>query len=864
MRLLSNKNISLFLIFITAVILSFLASHTYEVYKEYQKIERDIYNRELFNILNTILDSVEEERLSSAIYMGRKDSISLHQLKESRIELDTLVYKVQKNISYRKQITPILNELIEVRSRVDMLDSNYLNILFNSYQDKIIKPIFSHISKIANLDHRLNELKLIRLKENINMENSFLAFMLGDRRAMSSQDLSYWDTILSKMVLSNFVPFENKSIETKINEALDMKSFFRIGFENRVQLFLESQSGNYSLSVEDWLESVDEKLKRLEEVEYIFISNSKMSLEKQLLQKERKMNKYLFVSLLILIVLILLLGMLITWNNIKRDRLFLEDTLRDIEVDLDEKKKQEIKEILKRNDSIEIYKFLANAIKEPNRAKDLFLANMSHEIRTPLNGIIGFTRLLKDTPLIEEQKEIVSIIEDSSNNLISIVNDILDFSKIKAGKVELEVISFNLIEKFEASIDTYIAQAREKDIELKVHVDPRIPMELLGDPTKISQIITNLISNAIKFTPRGGDVEISISELSDSKDNVVVKFSVKDSGIGIAPDEKGKIFDAFSQADVSTSRKYGGTGLGLSISSQFIKYMGGKLDIESQKGEGASFFFSIKFKKSTNIRERRKLNLNRFRVGYIPPTNNSRVDRSLKEYTEYLGAKFSIYDRDTLLHLLDSQLPDLLFIDYACFDKEGEIDAFIELPVKIVLISSGHRKKELEVIKDRIDKFLYKPVNFSRTIKSLEILKEHKKETVDREDKPLKFNDVTALVAEDNLVNQKLIKSVLNRFGVDVTIVSNGEEAVAYRRKDEYDIIFMDVQMPVMGGIRATEEIYSFELENNKRHIPIIALTANAIRGDKEKYISAGMDAYLSKPMNINELEDVLVKFVQI
>nr|WP_255494374.1 ATP-binding protein [Sulfurovum sp. bin170] len=575
------------------------------------------------------------------------------------------------------------------------------------------------------------------------------------------------------------------------------------------------------------------------------------------------MNKYIFISLLVLILLILLLAILHILTNINRDRGFLKDTLRDIEVDLDESKKREIKEILQRNDTIEIYRFLANAIKEPNRAKDLFLANMSHEIRTPLNGIVGFTKLLKETPLFEDQKEMVSIIEDSSNNLIKIVNDILDFSKIKAGKIDLEIIPFDPIKKFEATIDTYIAQAREKKIELKVSVDPYISTELLGDPTKISQIITNLISNAIKFTPIAGYIEISILQISETKEDAVLKFSVKDSGIGITPTERSKIFDAFSQADVSTSRKYGGTGLGLSIASQFIKRMGGKLDIESSIGEGSLFFFSLKLKKPREIKKRIRLDLSRFKVGYIPPHDNKRVDGNLKTYIEYAGAEFSTYERQEILNLPKSSLPNLLFIDYACFDKEGQIDRFLELSLKIVLILADDRKEELDRIKSRIDRVLYKPVNFSRTIKSLEILNETLKESNEKpKESSQKFEGVRALVAEDNLINQKLMKAVLNRFAIEVTVVDNGEKALKCRKESQYDIIFMDVQMPVMGGIEATKNILDFEMEHHQRHIPIVALTANALQGDKEKYIGFGMDDYLSKPMSIERLKNVLMKFV--
>ena len=863
MKLLDDKSVSFFFIFCMGVILSVLAYLTYGIYGEYQRIELEVENREIFSSLNTLLEGVERERIESAIYISRKNETTLSRLQERRKELDSIINKNREIILNRESLIPILKELKDVRKRVDVQNLDYLEMLFDYYQSRISRPIVSYMSRIVDSNNRVNELKLIRLRESINMESSFLAFILTESRAMSSEDLAYWDALLAKRVLPNFVPFKNKNIASKVNEILNMETFSKIGFENRVQIFIESAKGEYSISLKEWLEKVSQKTKRIKDAQNILIDEDTINLERQLLSKEREMNKYIFISLLVLILLILLLAILHILTSINRDRLFLKDTLRDIEVDLDERKKREIKEILQRNDSIEIYKFLANAIKEPNRAKDLFLANMSHEIRTPLNGIVGFTKLLKDTPLFEDQKEMVEIIENSSNNLIKIVNDILDFSKIKAGKIDLEIIPFDPIKKFEATIDTHIAQAREKKIELKVSVDPYISTELLGDPTKISQIMTNLISNAIKFTPSSGDIEISILQISQTKEDAVLKFSVKDSGIGISPKEKSKIFDAFSQADVSTSRKYGGTGLGLSIASQFIKRMGGKLEIESSRGEGSLFFFSLKLKKPKEIQKRIRLELEQFKVGYISPHNNKKVDANLKTYVEYTGAEFRTYEQDELLNLSSYSLPNLLFIDYASFDKERQIIPFLKLSSKIVLILADDRKKELYRIRNSIDRVLYKPINFSRTIKSLEILNNTlSKSSQKTKSSPQKFEGARALVAEDNLINQKLMRTILNRFAIDVTIVDNGEKALKCRKENQYDIIFMDVQMPVMGGIEATENILDFEIEQNKRHIPIVALTANALQGDKEKYINFGMDDYLSKPMSIERLKEILIKFV--
>ncbi len=849
MKLLNNKNILLF--FIMAIALTILGSKTYGVYKEYQIIKEESEKQKLFNRLNGLLKSLQDEVLYSSVYMSIKSPKIFIQLREKRAKVDSL------NNGYIN-----IKELNQIRDIVDKDKADYLHILFDLYEAKIINPILYKMNRVSTLDNMQNILKLIDLREHINMENSLLAFVLNREKIMSINELTHWDKLLSQMSFPNFVPFQNINIAQKIDNILDKNSFDKIAQQSRAEIFLGSQDGQYSINFRDWVNSIKEKMKRVEDAQYLLLSSLKIHLEKELVYKERKMNRYIFISLLVLILWVLILGFLSTLSDIQKDRRFLKHTLKYIEVDLDEDKKEEIKRILNQNDTIEIYKFLAKEIKEPSLAKDRFLANMSHEIRTPLNGIVGFTKLLENTPLSQEQKEMVSIIEKSSNNLIHIVNNILDFSKIKAGKLELESISFNPIKEFETTIDMYIAKAREKYIEFNIYSDPNIPTELIGDPTKVSQVLSNLISNAIKFTPNYGLIYITMKQISQINDTVEIYFSVKDTGIGISEDEKEKIFDAFSQADASTSRKYGGTGLGLSISSQLIQYMGGRLEIKSSKFKGSNFFFSLKFQKTNKDISVNRVDLSKYKIGYILPQKENGIDKNLQIYSNYLGAEFQSYEFHEIFALPTSQLPDLLFINYSCFDKKGEINPFFALPLKIVLILPSDRNDEIDTIRDKIDRCLYEPVNFSRTVKSLEVLYNNHKEIKNNSTKELKFNNRKVLIAEDNLINQKLMKNILDNFGMDVTVANNGEEALKLRQKDEYDIIFMDIQMPIMGGIQASKYISKFETQQNRKHIPIIALTANALQGDREKYIKEGMDDYISKPIQIDELKKLLKRYI--
>ena len=857
----TRNSIFIIILLITASLFTISVYYALQKYITYENFENRLEQRHVVNQANELLKAIQKERIHSTLYLVNPNQANLNLLNEERKVVNAVIKKT-KNID----LTNELKNLISIRKDVNAASLNYNQIIFQAFHGNIIQSIISKIENLIDLEYINNELKLTRLRENISMENSFVAYMLSQKQSMHDQDILFWENILSLRELPTFDGLDNEELVSNINEIYKAESFAKISEKNRVDLFVVAKAGNYPITFKEWVEKTGEQQNKIDRIYSLLSTENSHSIKNQLFSHQNQMYRYVIISLLILILLSLLLSIERILQKINKDQLVLTNTVKEIEVDLDENKKQEIKEILTHNSSTEIYKFLAKEIKEPSRAKDLFLANMSHEIRTPLNGIIGFTKELKETNLSDEQVEIVDIIEESSENLMHIVNGILDFSKIKAGKVELEHIPFNPIEKFEASIDTYVAKAREKKIELKVGIDPTIPVEVIGDPTKISQVLNNLISNAIKFTPEHGSVDVNIRQVSQKNTHeegyAYLHFSVEDSGIGVGEEEKKKIFDAFSQADPSTSREYGGTGLGLSIASQFIELMGGKLDISSEMNKGATFFFSIQLALPEKLEIRTTQNLTPFTVGYIPPKDPRNVDKHLQTYTEYQGANFLTYNKKDLLDLSNDQLPNLLFMDYKCFKDKKDLEGFLNLPLKVVLIVSANREDELSNLKNKIDKIIHKPVNFTRTLKALEVLMEPQKKEQKKQKKETPFNQNTVLVAEDNPINQKLMKSVLTRLGLEVTLVANGHEALQAREKNDYNIIFMDIQMPLMGGVESTEKILAFEKESKQKHIPIVALTANALEGDKEKYIASGMDDYLAKPMNVDDLETILKRFI--
>ncbi len=882
MKMKNSKSISfLFVILVVISITFILFYHLVINYYGYLDREHSLNDIKLIEKIDLTIDRIDKEKLYSAIYLGSRNKNDLEKLKVYRdlvdLDIKEMIILISKNkeLSHNKvMIKDIFKVINYTRSQVDALNSNYTRIIFENYFLRITKPLIKLLKDMSEDNSMKNNSKfyyyidLYNLKENLNMEIAFISYMLSSSRSMNEHDLSLWDKLIKGDMIPNFyTKLDDVIIIAKLHKIMNTKNFSHITDNLRAKIFMSSVDGRYHTSAVDWIKQSRKKVTKVKQAQELLLFNIKNGFNIQKEDLKSRTFNLIYISITNLLLLFILIYLF--RNNIKNNRI-LVDTLKDIESDLNEKQKQEIKRVLKKNDIIEIYKFLVNAIKEPSRAKDYFLANMSHEIRTPLNGIIGFTNILKETDLKEDQKEFLNIIEESSNNLINIVNDILDFSKASSGKIEFENIPFNVIEKFEATIDSYSAKSAQKHINLELFIDPTLPLKLIGDATKISQILINLLSNAVKFTDKHGTISVNIEKISEIGDLVTIKFSITDSGIGITDEQKSKIFDAFSQADASTSRKFGGTGLGLTISSKFVSLMGGKLEVESKENDGATFFFSLNMKKPEGLEERVKPNLKDITVGYIILEDNIQIDNNLKRYIEYLGAKFETYSYQTILNTDSLSLPNIIFIDHHYIKEEKIISKLSKLDTKVVLISTAEIESCNCLIKENLSKVLYKPLNYSKTLRALKLVDEHnilleqKISKVNDRNLNQAFENIDALVVEDNIINQKLIKNILNNFGITVTVASNGLEGFNLRKENSYNIIFMDIQMPIMSGVEATQNILEWEKENGKKHIPIIALTANVITGDREKYLSAGMDKYLKKPINIEELTSILEEYFSI
>ncbi len=895
--------ISLLPIIVLFALSSYFVYNSFINYKMAQQLQEKLNQNKL---LNEVVGNIARERGMSSMFLGNRTENILKSLNEQRkivdektenylkyIENNELLHKHTSDGGNSACLTcanmqsaiASIEKIKEIRPLVDAnnieFDEMFTNV-YSSAQDNLV----SQLQQITEnqIDREINELynfyiSMVNAKEASGVERGYMSYIISRSAELTSEDLNKWISLIGKADAINYESIQNRGLANKLNQLFKTEDTLELLEDinsERTAIISQAETGEYDISSGIWFTMLSEKINIISEAENVLLDA--MDSRAQTVQQESLQVLTITFGVWLIAIILAILGYILS-NEIANNIKHLESVLKKVAEDYDSQDRkinlhtaqgtdlayELLEEIIEQTKKDKI------SAQEASEAKSMFLANMSHEIRTPLNGIVGFTELLKDSGLQEEQSEFVDIIEKSSENLLEIINNILDLSKIESNKLEIENIAFNPILEFESAVEVYAVRASEKHINLGCFIDPSLEFPLKGDPTKLKEVIINLLSNAVKFTNNAGSINVNIRRLDSSEiGKTRVKFEIQDSGIGVTEEQKSKIFEAFSQADTSITRKYGGTGLGLTISSSFIDLMGGKLDLDSKVGEGTTFFFTLDFEEVETLAESSKDSFNSIKALILSDSMKiKKQDKYLREYLDYFGVGYTTFKDISKVAILQKDVNyNLLFVDYDYVTQES-IAELAKLPQELIVLTKSNLMKKVDSLGLDIFKILYEPLHASKIKQTLEnyIMANASMQVVKKQSRK-KFDLNTSrfvanvLVAEDNIINQKLIQRTLEDLGLSVTIAGNGLDAFQKRKDGNFDMIFMDIQMPFLDGVEATAEILEWEEDYKQPHIPIVALTANALKGDREKFLAAGLDEYTTKPLVRSEIIAVLNHFL--
>lgn len=875
------------LVLLTSVIL-------YVSYNQYNTAIEFESRLEKTKVLNDFSINLAKERGLSATFLASDGAIAEESLQKQRVLVDKGLITLQNYFSQEEQnrriknIFALMQELPKVRKEVDDGTADFDKIFFD-YFSRINANILEEIRTVGDVttNSEIGNLTSVMISaykdiEFSGQERGFIAKILSQYQPFSDDELDKWIALFSNSNTFDYSILRDDKARNKIANlysTIEGKTLIEEIKQAKAELILASANGEYLIDPTLWFNLITKKIDLLNKS--INIIRDSLKNEVKAYYDEAYMQLVIAAGFWVISFFALLLGFILS-GQFKRNVRGLEKIFEKVEELAETKEKVDFQTADGMNAAYTIIdKAIENIAKqkahaeEASAAKSIFLANMSHEIRTPLNGIIGFTELLKNTDLDEEKREFVDVIEKSSENLLGIINNVLDLSKVESNKIEIDEILFSPIAEFENAIEVYGPKAAEKNIHLSFFMDPSLNNYLKGDATKIKEVLINLMSNAVKFTPQNGNINVEIIRIENApKGKARVHFAVEDSGIGINPEKRQGIFDAFSQADSTITRKFGGTGLGLTISSKYISLMGGELAVDSEEGKGSKFFFTLEFEESPSSETDPAGNFSEFNCGILSKDAKPKTHTQfLYNYMKYFGSNVKYYeDFSSLKNLILKSNTNILIIDYDMVTEE-EIQEYKKTRLPIILIMKSSQHAKFEKYRSEFITPIYEPINVSKLVKVLEQDRSILPKTVEvpKTETPVKKPtkkvygkkfSANVLVAEDNEINQKLIRRTLEGLGLQLTIVPNGKLALEQRMANTYDMIFMDIAMPVMDGVEATHKILEYEQENNLEHTPIIAVTANALKGDRERFMKEGLDEYVTKPIKQENILNVLNMFI--
>jgi len=884
--MLKDKPSKMFMLMAPLVVLIIISGYlTYITFTKYQK-DSFIKNTLQSSIeLQTLEYSVLNEQLCRATLTHHTKKIE-NICKKTEQTTDNIFLKLQEN---NNAIQKTAQNIVVLRKQFKSKNIDDLVILLEKNKhNEVVSDVFSTLKHLISLIDNAQEKEILQLYSKIanvsyatEVEKILVTYYLSKKVPISSHNFIYWDKIIAASNINNlqlekyngYGKDELLAIlsSQKFTKTLDMIDTIR------VKTLYASSSTEYNNNNVEWITLLRKKQKNLQKMEFTLLYKLNNDLDNKLFISKWLLFMTIFATLLGFVALLYQYRFMTKKREEDTQLLGVANHVSHLESYASEESSvmnKMLHDIQSKSDIYNYIKVSFDLLNEKNKqlrdevkSKEEFLSTLSHEIRTPLSGIIGFTKLLKEMGIDQDKEEFLSLIETSSNNLITIANDILNLSKINAEQMDLENISFDIFEVVETTVSSFVQLADQKDIELGLFIDPFMFKKVMGDSTKISQILTNLIGNAIKFTEPYGKINIFLQCVQDFDDSTMVKFAVHDTGIGLSEEEQKNIFKPYKQASQKTNVTYGGTGLGLTISSKMVELMNGKLKVESEKGKGSTFFFTITLAKDPKYTFQEYPDFNDVSVGMALPVRSIKrqLDTNLEIYIKHLGASFSFYYYDELFENNEKvSLPDIMIFDHHYARLSGELEQCSSISCKSVLLTVGSLYSRINPEKHHFTDILMAPITLNKTIR---ILRHARNINTVEVSTPVLNDDIEAffklrvLVADDNMINRKLIQIILEKLGLDVTLVENGEEAVKSYKDNLFDIIFMDIQMPIMDGVEATKAILEYEREEKLDHVPIIALTANASPGDKDRYLNAGMDDYATKPLDVEVIKSLIHKY---